>query len=635
MRTGTAANPGTRRWRELAPVLLIVTCGLAVYEGSLGGVFVFDDLPWIVENQSIRKLWPPWAAMGITLRPLLFYSFAINYAISGLDVWSYHVVNLAIHVSAALALYGLVRRILLTDRLVERYGSSARWIALVVALIWMVHPLQSQAVAYVIQRGESLMGLFFLLTLYCVVRGAQSPHPRPWYVVAVFVHLCGLGTKEVMATCLPVLFILDALFVCGSVRGAIRRRWVLYCVMAAPGVIALVAVLYFRIYIDSALPASHTYALTQSGVILHYLRLSFWPDPLCFDYAWPLASSWKEAYLSVTAVGLLVLGSLWALFRRRAVGFLGAAFFLVLAPTSSFMPVRDPALEHRMYLPLAAVAVLVVLAGHQALRRLPAREHTRALLAPVMVGILVAAGGFRTHQRIGLYRSAEAIWADVIAQRPENARAHNSLGASQAARGDFERAAASYREAIRLRPDYPEAHNNLGVAALHSGQLDSALASCREALRLRPNYAHAHINLGMVLIRQGKTGAAQASYLEAVRLAPDFAGGHNNLGTTWEKLDKLEEAAACYLRATELDDRYALAFFNLANVVLKQGRSEEAIAHYRTSLRLEPNFPEACNNLGLALLTVGRREEAEVQFREALRLRPDYAEAQESLSRSL
>jgi len=172
--------------------VLVVCAGFYAYHNSLHGAFVFDDEVAILTNPSIRQFWPLWSVLSapagtvVSRRPIVNVSFAINYALGGLNVWGYHVVNAGIHILAALALYGIVRRTLRRPGLRERYGEGTAWLALAVALVWVVHPLQTESVNYTTQRTELLMGLFFLLTLYCVIRGAESSsRATAWYVVAV------------------------------------------------------------------------------------------------------------------------------------------------------------------------------------------------------------------------------------------------------------------------------------------------------------------------------------------------------------------------------------------------------------------------------------------------------------------
>ena len=173
--------------RMLSP-LLVMVAGLLAYHNSFTSPFIYDDELSILTNPTIRHLWPIWQVLspphrgGFTVegRPIINLSLAINYALGGYDVWGYHALNLTIHVLAGLTLYGVVRRTLHRPRLRERFGATANGLALATAVLWTVHPLQTASVTYIIQRAESLMGLFYLLTLYGFIRGVESQRPRPW-----------------------------------------------------------------------------------------------------------------------------------------------------------------------------------------------------------------------------------------------------------------------------------------------------------------------------------------------------------------------------------------------------------------------------------------------------------------------
>src|SRR6266478_10167003 len=184
----------------------LIGAGVAVYYNSFAGVFLLDDHWRILDNLQIRQLWPPWHALAHNSRPLVQVSLAVNYALGGLNVWGYHAFNLAVHLLGGLVLFGIVRRMLQSERPRARYGASACWLALAVAAIWLVHPLQTESVTYLIQRAESLMGLFYLLTLYCGIRGVQSPRPGAWFLGAVVACGLGMGSKEVMVTA-PIMML--------------------------------------------------------------------------------------------------------------------------------------------------------------------------------------------------------------------------------------------------------------------------------------------------------------------------------------------------------------------------------------------------------------------------------------------
>ncbi len=384
-RNGADGSSTGSRWSwpgTLVCAVAIALAGVAVYWNSLDGQFVFDDQGWIVDNPSIRHLWPPseWLfpadAAHVGGRPVVSLTLALNYAIGGLDVRGYHAVNLAIHILTALVLFGVARRTLLLSR--PFVGSVAgthsvsygalrtpisdlrlpTLLALAIALIWVVHPLNTEAVSYVIQRAESLVSLFYLLTLYAVIRGATawdgSPEPSSqrssprWYFAAVMFCFLGMATKEVMVTAPILILLYDAIFLAGSFRRALAARWRLYLAMAASwGVLAwTLAATRFHAESTGLSVAGFTplsYLCTEPGVILGYLKLAVWPNSLCFAYGLPPASWPQEIILpGMTIVAILAL-VIWALIKRPALGFLGAAFFLILAPTSSFVPILDAA----------------------------------------------------------------------------------------------------------------------------------------------------------------------------------------------------------------------------------------------------------------------------------------------------
>ncbi len=224
-------HPSAKQRAVTAAVGLQVLALLLAYSNSFQGEFIFDDKPAIVDNQDVRRLWPLLPAVypsspGLTTagRPVVCLSLAVNYAISGTEVWSYHAFNLLVHILATLTLFGVVRRTLELPKRSARFGRRSMGLALAAALIWGLHPLQTESVTYIVQRAESLVGLFFLLTLYCVVRGEQSTAWRHWRLLAV--ACCGLGmaSKEVMVVA-PVLVLLYLrVFVFDSWREAFRAR---------------------------------------------------------------------------------------------------------------------------------------------------------------------------------------------------------------------------------------------------------------------------------------------------------------------------------------------------------------------------------------------------------------------------
>src|SRR5262245_7818266 len=480
--------------------LLIPAAMLLAYANSFSGPLTFDDLHWTEENPHIRHLWPLWntlqppqGAPG-TGRPVVCLTLALNYAVSGLDPWSYHVANLVIHASAALVMFGTVRRSLQGPRLRDRFGTQANGLAAAVAVCWAIHPLQTESVTYISQRTESLMGLFFLLTLYCVIRGHDSPRRLEWYATAVVCCALGMGSKETMVTAPIIVLLYDRIFLADSWAELWKQRSALYAGLAATWLIliSLVIVGLGRGLIGSPGVSWWRYAKNQFGAVAHYLRLTFWPDTLCLDYGWqvsPLPRSWKVIG-AVLAVGLAAATG-WALANAPSVGFLGAWFFLTLAPSSSVLPIQDMMAERRMYLPLAAVVTLMVIAVWNGLSTLSQRVKLKPTTLGFAFFVLIAAVlAWRTALRNEDYHSGIAIWSDTTRERPQNGRAWSNLGYSYFTAGRFDSAVASFEHAIELLPTHSlarsTAYAGLGNVRFAQRRYSEAITQLSEALRLNP-----------------------------------------------------------------------------------------------------------------------------------------------------
>ena len=475
----TTARP-TRGWL----VWVVVAGGIAAYANSLNGAFLFDDTTRIVNNTNVHGLGRP-DRIVYSRRPVVDLTLALNYTAGELDPRGYHLVNIAIHLLAGMVLFGLVRRTLLLDRLRADYGDAAPWLAMVIALLWTVHPLQTQCVNYITQRAESLMGLFYLLTVYCVLRGACSRHGLWWYAAAIIASVLGMASKAVMVTVPIVVLLYDWLFLSPSLRAAFRKHWPLYAglcvtwlVLAGAGVVNGVLAIgnvsgaTVGFGYDGISPLE--YLATQPSVIVHYLCLSLVPYALCLDYDWPVARTVAEIVPYAMFVAGLLLLTVWLLVRRRCVAFLGVWFFVILAPTSSFIPIKDLAFEHRMYVPLAAVVTLVVLGTYRVLRAMVERRRLPSGAARVIRIVLpiAVAGVFcgLTAARNLDYRTPLAMWSDVAEKRPNSARAWYNKALALRQEGRFEESIAPLERAAELAPKMWLVHDHLGQSYAQSGR---------------------------------------------------------------------------------------------------------------------------------------------------------------------
>jgi len=566
-------------WRRFAPWAIIAVTFL-VYLSSFQGVFILDDLSAIRQNQTIRHLWPlsiplsPPMQTSVSGRPILNLTFAMNYAVSGLGVWSYHLANLLIHAAAALLLYGIVRRTLATFPLHGRYETRADLLAMMSALIWAVHPLQTESVTYIVQRSESLAGLFYLGALYSSIRGSGSEKSNLWSASAIVLCALGIGTKEMVVTAPVVILLYDRIFLSGSFTKALRTHMFLYIGLAGTWLILPIVSLGARSGSAGFGAPGYgpiPYFLTQLGVITHYLRLCFLPYPLVMDYAWQIEKNPAAVVLPGIILGVLSFLTVLAFFKKSPAGFLGAWFFLILAPTSSILPIHmEVAAERRMYLPLAAVVILVILLFDYALDRLGEKRISfRTWKAPIFIifsSLCVIILSLLTMSRNKDYRDPERMWNLVLKEQPHNSRAYLNLGMFHLERGRKQDAIIQYEKALEF-PQEP-----LDVAFLHA-------------------------NLAHLLLDKGEFDKAWKHFEEAMRASPDNEAFMVNFGIDLGRRGRIKEAEAVFRRALALNSNNGMIHYYLGRILELKGRIQEAKESYNEALKLKPGWREVENTL--------------------------------------
>ncbi len=542
---------GPREYSPWAPVLL-AGCIAVAYANSLGGPFVFDDVPSIVENPSVLSLgtWlhHPLADGGITIsgRPALSLTFALNHLWSGTDVGGYRVTNLLIHIGNALLLFGLVRRTLGLSATSWRLRAARTPLAWFTALLWGLHPLATAAVTYVVQRAESLMALCFLVTLYATVRSEETPGTRRWPGLALAACAVGMAVKEVMAVAPLVVALFDRAFLAGTCRDVWRRRGGMYSGLAASCFLAIL--LAFATAgrggtVGWGTPVTVLpYLQIQGAAVLGYLGRALWPGALIFDYG-TAESFGHPGLISATVVGALLIASVLIFLRWPKLGFFGVAFFAILAPTSSFMPIASQvAAEHRMYLPLAGVVALGVVMAFWIGGR----------FAWAVFALAALALGLQTVERNATYRTTAGLWQDVVNKWPTNARAHYNLALALARENREGDAIDHYRAVVRLQPTDADAFNKLGAALLRVGQTTAASEALSTALRLQPSYLDAENNLAIALLRSGNSAEGIAHLATVAKSRPESFETQVNLGMALAQAGRVTEALQALERARAL-----------------------------------------------------------------------------------
>lgn len=604
----TAMNTGKAR----AAYLLLVLAALLAWANGFTSPFVFDDIPGIVENPTIRQLWPPSLALpsfmsgtSVDGRPVTNYTFAISMAVGNGSVIPFHAMNLAIHISAAILLYALLRRTFGNPAVGEPVREKAEPLAFVSALLWMVHPLQTESVTYVIQRAESLSSLFYLLTLYFSARYFDERSAGN-ATLAVASCLLGMGSKEIVATAPVAVLLYDRCFSSGSFSAALKSRRRFYLALfstwlALGGLMAATGSRNATIGYGFGISALD-YFLTQLWAIPLYVKLAFWPDPLILDRGWEVVSDPLKIAVGGSVVLALAGIASYHLARNKPVGFAMAFFFVALGPTSSFIPVNQTISEHRTYLALAPVVVLAVVAAFLAVRRLAAGRADAARRASIALAVCMAAllvAG--THKRNTDYRTSLSIWEDTVEKAPKSPRALISL-------------AHEYLEA-----NYPP---------------ERSIELLQDYLAVRPGDATANVIMGNAQATAGNYEKAIGYYGAAIAQNHTYYKAYNNRGSALLTLGRAEEALPDLAKAVEINPWFGQARLNYGMALIAVGRYDEAVTQLDTGLTLNSGWIKARYQLGLALLGAGKPEKALGQFAEVLKALPDSPEAKEGYRRA-
>lgn len=601
----------TGRWLAVG---VIVLAGLIVYSNNYNNVWLFDDYQAIVDNPMIRdplslQFWlhPADTGTGLVGRPVAAMTFALNYALGGFDVRGYHLFNNIIHILAALTLFDLIRYTLLLPRFVTLFRDRANWYSLTVALLWVVHPLQTESVTYIVCRTESLMALFYVMTLYFAARSFQSTRPRGWYTAAVVSCVLGMGSKEVMVSAPLLVFLYDYLFVSDTLRTVLRSRKGFYAALAATWSVLV----FYQIGMPHGPGVSFNdpylgvldYFRTQMTVIVHYLRLFFWPHPLVLDSQdWPIVRGWSSV-LIIPGILLCTMFTLtvWGIIRKTWWSLLGVAFFAVLAPTSSIIPLLGEIVsERRMYLPLAVVIVFVVFVTDHFWRkgvdRVAPEKHVLRFVPVVLAVGTIAGMGYMTWERNQDYRNAVTIWQDTVIKRPGNYRAQENLGKALGREGKLHEAEQKFREAVRLFPANKQPE--LGLGEIYS-------------------------MLGTTLSQLGKVQDALRMHEKSVELQPGDSLIYYRLGNTYLRANDLDNAAVAFQRAVVLAPGYYQAHGNLAIILMQKGMYEQAEYHVRELIKFNPDRADSLSMLADLRIEQGQYAEALKILREALTMQPE------------
>lgn len=608
------------KWSGLMPGAVIVLLTMAVYVPVMRAGFIWDDDTHLTRNLITESdgLYRSWLTMDQTnYRPLTWTSAWAEWRLWGMRAAGYHVVNVVLHAVSSLLVWRVLRRL-------EVPGA---WLA---ALIYAVHPVNVESVAWITQRKNVLSMMFYALSLLLYLR-FEAEGRRPWYVFSIGSFLLSLLSKTA-AVMMPFVLLLCAWWQRGRIGWKDLLRSVPFFVLS--GLLGLVELKfeYAPLMDDEVVGTGGFFSrLAVAGwAVWFYLYKAVIPYKLTFIYPrWQINPFAVLSYVPVAAL-LACFALLWRFRRTWGRPLLaGLGYFVVtLIPVLGFRNIYymkySLVADHWQYVSIVGVIALIAGAGvHFAGRWRPAARGTAAVLAAVVIVLL----SLSTCRQERIYQNKDALWRDTIEKNPRAWMAHYNLGIALAGRNELDEAMACFREAIRIKPRLEGAYNNLGLALAKLGKINEAIANYLEELRINPECENAHNNLGNALVRQGKIDDAILYYSGALRIKPDFFEAHFNLGNAFGKQGRIDEAVARYSEAVRIRPGHAAAHYNLGNALAKRGAFDKAVAQYREALKIEPGYAGAHVNMGNAYSELGSYPQAIKAYRQAIRIKPGLVSA--------
>ncbi len=567
--------------KKLPAITIIFCLGLLVYSNSFNGSFHFDDFHYIRDNRFIRdipNLFSHWEFYPC--RFVTFLSIALNYYFNGLNLFDYHLFNLAVHCFAAFFVWWLVLLTLSTPAMKkDPITGHGGLIALLAGLVFVSHPVQTEAVTYIWQRTASMMAMFYLASLCFYIKSRLSfevKEMRINYTCSLVAAVLAMFTKENAVT-LPVAVLLYEICFFEFKNINWKRLFpILLTILIIPLTILLTKsgnFLKAQGYIDQPkLPSESEYLLTQFRVMATYIRLAFLPlkQNMCYDY-----SISKNFFEGPTLISFFFLagvfyGALRLFSKYRLLSFAIFFFFLTLSPESSFLPLVDVIFEHRLYLPLAGYSLFLVSALYYLLGKKGLKTMT------IILTMIIAFNSILTYQRNKVWENDITLWTDAIKKAPHHARAYYGLGEAYFQTGDFKKSILNYNEGLKIDPGYINAYINRGGDYYMLGNFPNAMADLNKAIQIKPDVATAFYTRGDIYVKLNKLPQAMSDYNKAIELDPAFGAAYMNRGNICLLQGDLTGALSNYNKTIAINPDAIGAYFNRAVVNFRLKKYSEA-----------------------------------------------------------
>jgi tetratricopeptide (TPR) repeat protein len=619
-------------------LLIIAAAGFMIYSNTIKSEFHFDDLTSIVIRPRITTFktfsnFNYW--VDISNRPVSDLTFAVNYHFGQFNVIGYHLVNILLHILNAWLVYLLILKLLSFRKFIDQRITNNKYlVALFAALLFLVHPIQTQAVSYVVQRMTSLSALFYLTAVYLYILGRLEfvEKQRKFrslilLFLACFSGLLGVLSKQDAIT-FPAAFILVELFFIRDKNGKPCRKYLIT-------IISILCLLVLAIFISGYLPTEtdtisrKDYLLTQFRVIVKYIQLLFLPISQNVDYDFKISSTfWNLPVLgSFLLIMALIALSVMLYRKKRVISFGILWFFLTMSVSTSIFPIGDVIFEHRLYLPLMGFSIAVV----YILVFFLAEKRRKLLLILLTLIILVYAGA--TYKRNYIWNSEYGLWKDVITKSPGKARPWCNLGYVVLNMDSLDQAKRYFEKSLQVDPHYPMALNNLGYTLQKKGDFQTALKYFLQAIEHAPNYTNALDNIGCTLIDLNRATEAIYYFNRAIKSNRSYDRSYFHMSLAYMDLGNMNKAVDYLLDYLKHKPDDIEALNNLGKCYFDRGDYVEALSVYQQALKLAPNTFVIINNMGNAYYKLGNPQKAIECYNKALKINPEYEPARLNLER--
>lgn len=618
--------------REALVLTLFIFLAFLAYHKSFSARFIYDDYKSIVDNPFIRHLDPASLWSYDPSRFLTNFIFALNYAFGGLHPTGWHVVNLLLHIGCAFLLYRFVLLLLQMPNLKKEIVERDRFLfALSIGLIFLLHPIQTQAVIYVVQRATLLCTLFIVSSLFLYLRArlTESYHLYLWAIVLAYL---GMVTKP-LTMILPLL--ITVVEICGfGIDKKINPRYLfIYLLLCVPLLVIPFVLLGLKTMMSLAqvgyqVASWSQHLLTQMNVLLMYWRLLLIPVYQNLDYDFPIAQSLFEfpTILSFLVIVCFLILTLRLFSQYRLLG-LGVMWFFIALGQVIIFPLGDIIFEHWLYLPMFGFALGFSAVVYKILRSNEKFAMTMAVIVFIMLIL--------TYQRATVWGDEIALLKDAVLKSPRKARVHNNLGVAYFNRGELEEAGKSFRTAVDLNPDYSIAYNNLALVYLEQRRFADVKQILERLIRLYPVYPDPYVNLANMYQKLGDDDNALKYFDLGWQRDPYNAAIYTGLGNIYQNKKSFVRAREAYQRAIWLKPESPLAFYNLGNVYFKEGNFFEALQYYEKALKIQPHLLEAYVNAGNIYFYFGDFKAAIEEYRKAVTQNTNLPEAYYNLANAL